>query len=104
MIVKAFSGPITKQAGEDVIVQGEIGDTFYLLEDGAVDVYISDQPHHHSSSSAVCFLTGVLGCRATTACPFPILALSIGSGASHLVCQCVVLRGKQGHRRMDMCY
>mmetsp|Transcript_26926 Transcript_26926/g.45031 ORF Transcript_26926/g.45031 Transcript_26926/m.45031 type:complete len:411 (-) Transcript_26926:132-1364(-) len=40
LIVKAFSGPITKPEGEDVIVQGEIGDIFYLLEDGAVDVYI----------------------------------------------------------------
>ncbi len=40
MIVKAFSGPLVKQPGENVIVQGDIGDTFYLLEDGAVDVYI----------------------------------------------------------------
>lgn len=40
MIVKAFSGPLTKQPGEDIIVQGDIGDVFYLLEDGAVDVYI----------------------------------------------------------------
>lgn len=41
MIVKAFSGPLMKQPGEDVIVQGEIGDIFYLLEDGLVDVYVS---------------------------------------------------------------
>lgn len=41
MIVNAFSGPISKAAGEDVIVQGDIGDTFYLLEEGTVDVYIS---------------------------------------------------------------
>mmetsp|Transcript_1690 Transcript_1690/g.2667 ORF Transcript_1690/g.2667 Transcript_1690/m.2667 type:complete len:402 (-) Transcript_1690:194-1399(-) len=41
MIVKAFSGPIMKKADEDIIVQGEIGDVFYLLEEGAVDVYIS---------------------------------------------------------------
>jgi cAMP-dependent protein kinase regulator len=40
MIVKAFSGPLTKQPGDDIIVQGDIGDVFYLLEDGAVDVYI----------------------------------------------------------------
>eukprot|EP01033_Poteriospumella_lacustris_P015353 gene15353-10976_t len=40
LIVKAFSGPIVKPAGENVIVQGDIGDTFYLLEDGTVDVYI----------------------------------------------------------------
>lgn len=40
MIVKAFSGPLTKQPGEDIIVQGDIGDVFYLLEEGAVDVYI----------------------------------------------------------------
>lgn len=40
MIVKAFSGPLIKQPGEDVIVQGDIGDVYYLLEDGAVDVYI----------------------------------------------------------------
>ena len=39
-IVKAFSGPLEKQEGEDIIVQGDIGDIFYLLEDGAVDVYI----------------------------------------------------------------
>jgi cAMP-dependent protein kinase regulator len=41
MIVNAFSGPISKAVGEDVIVQGDIGDTFYLLEEGTVDVYIS---------------------------------------------------------------
>lgn len=38
-IVKAFSGPLIKQPGEDVITQGDIGDTFYLLESGEVDVY-----------------------------------------------------------------
>ena len=40
MIVKAFAGPLVKHPGENVIVQGDIGDTFYLLEDGSVDVYI----------------------------------------------------------------
>jgi len=40
MIVKAFSGPLVKPVGENVIKQGDIGDTFYLLESGSVDVYI----------------------------------------------------------------
>lgn len=40
MIVKAFSGPLIKEPNDNVIVQGDIGDTFYLLEDGTVDVYI----------------------------------------------------------------
>lgn len=40
MIVKAFSGPLTKEAGDNIIVQGDIGDVFYLLEEGFVDVYI----------------------------------------------------------------
>ena len=40
MIIKAFTGPVMKQPGEDIIVQGDIGDVFYLLEDGAVDVYV----------------------------------------------------------------
>lgn len=41
MLVNAFNGPLLKKAGENIIVQGEIGDTFYLLEEGAVDVYVS---------------------------------------------------------------
>lgn len=40
MIVKAFTGPITKEVGETIIEQGDIGDVFYLLEDGSVDVYV----------------------------------------------------------------
>lgn len=40
-IVKAFSGPLIKPEGEDIIVQGDIGDTFYLLESGNVDVLVS---------------------------------------------------------------
>jgi cAMP-dependent protein kinase regulator len=40
-IVKAFSGPVIKPPGENVIVQGELGDVFFLLEEGLVDVYIS---------------------------------------------------------------
>ena len=39
-IVNAFAGPIEKPAGENIIVQGENGETFYLLEKGSVDVYI----------------------------------------------------------------
>jgi len=39
-IVNAFAGPLTKEEGEDIIVQGEIGDVFYLLEEGSVDIYI----------------------------------------------------------------
>jgi cAMP-dependent protein kinase regulator len=41
MLVNAFNGPLLKKAGENIIVQGEIGDTFYLLEEGTVDVYVS---------------------------------------------------------------
>lgn len=40
-LVKAFSGPKVRPVGENIITQGEIGDVFYLLEEGAVDVYIS---------------------------------------------------------------
>ena len=40
-IVKAFTGPLTKQAGDDIIVQGDIGDVFYLIESGDVDVYVA---------------------------------------------------------------
>lgn len=39
-IVNAFSGPVIKAPGENIIVQGDIGDVFYLLEDGNVDIYI----------------------------------------------------------------
>lgn len=48
-IVKAFSGPLIKEDGEDIIVEGDIGDVFYLLEEGSVDVYVSkagDSPVH----------------------------------------------------------
>lgn len=41
MIVKAFTGPLIKQPGEDIIVQGDIGDVFYLIESGDVDVYVA---------------------------------------------------------------
>ncbi|RYH23722.1 cyclic nucleotide-binding domain-containing protein [archaeon] len=34
MIVRAFSGPLVVPEGQDVIKQGDIGDTFYLLESG----------------------------------------------------------------------
>lgn len=40
-IVNAFNGPLIKEPGDDIIVQGELGDVFYLLEEGNVDVYIS---------------------------------------------------------------
>ena len=40
MIVNAFTGPTVVAAGEDIIVQGENGEIFYLIEDGQVDVYI----------------------------------------------------------------
>eukprot|EP01006_Ploeotia_vitrea_P011148 TRINITY_DN29733_c0_g1_i1.p1 TRINITY_DN29733_c0_g1~~TRINITY_DN29733_c0_g1_i1.p1 ORF type:complete len:413 (+),score=33.46 TRINITY_DN29733_c0_g1_i1:41-1279(+) len=40
-IVKAFSGPLVKQPGEDIITQGDIGDVFYLIESGDVDVYVA---------------------------------------------------------------
>jgi cAMP-dependent protein kinase regulator len=40
MIVNAFTGPNIVNAGDDIIVQGENGEIFYLIEDGQVDVYI----------------------------------------------------------------
>ncbi len=40
LIVRAFSGPLVMPPGVDVITQGDIGDVFYLLEDGSVDVFI----------------------------------------------------------------
>jgi cAMP-dependent protein kinase regulator len=43
-MVKAFSGPLMKEDGEDVIVEGDIGDVFYLIEEGKVDVYVSKVP------------------------------------------------------------
>ena len=39
-IVDAFAGPLEKNDGENIIIQGDNGDVFYLLEEGAVDVYI----------------------------------------------------------------
>lgn len=40
LIVKAFAGPIYKYPGEEIIRQGDIGDVFYLLESGTVDVFV----------------------------------------------------------------
>lgn len=40
MIVKTFTGPIIKVADDIVIEQGDIGDAFYLLEEGSVDVFV----------------------------------------------------------------
>jgi len=39
-VIKAFSGPLEKAPGDNIIIQGDIGDVFYLLEAGTVDVYI----------------------------------------------------------------
>ena len=41
MIVSAFAGPILKDAGELIIKQGDIGDVFYLLESGSVNVFVA---------------------------------------------------------------
>lgn len=40
LIVKAFAGPIYKYPGEEIIRQGDIGDVFYLLVSGTVDVFV----------------------------------------------------------------
>lgn len=52
MIVQAFTGPITVKSGVKIIQQGESGDTFYLLEDGSVDVFVTkkdeEAKHVHS--------------------------------------------------------
>lgn len=40
MIVNAFTGPRVVAPGENIIVQGENGEIFYLIESGQVDVYI----------------------------------------------------------------
>jgi len=40
LIVKAFSGPLDKNPGDKIIIQGDIGDIFYLLEEGSVDVFV----------------------------------------------------------------
>lgn len=40
MIVNAFTGPTVIEAGKDIIVQGENGEVFFLIEDGQVDVYV----------------------------------------------------------------
>lgn len=58
MIVKAFTGPIIKEAGDTIIEQGDIGDVFYLLESGLVDVYVqkkgedSKKVHTYKSGDA----------------------------------------------------
>lgn len=43
MIVSAFTGPILKDAGDRIIKQGDIGDAFYLLESGSVNVFLEKQ-------------------------------------------------------------
>ena len=55
-MVKAFSGPLMKEDGEDVITEGDIGDVFYLIEEGDVDVYVNKVPDtvvhtYHSGDS-----------------------------------------------------
>lgn len=79
-IVNAFHGPLKKEAGDDIIVQGEIGDVFYLLEEGNVDVYITkkDQPetkvHTYTPGNAFGELAIMYNapraatCRAQSAC------------------------------------
>jgi cAMP-dependent protein kinase regulator len=52
LIVKAFAGPVFKKPGEDIIRQGEIGDVFYLLEHGVVDVFVN-KPGQPQQSEAV---------------------------------------------------
>ena len=44
LIVKAFQGPIVKHTGENIIVQGEEGDLFYLIDKGTVDVFLRKGP------------------------------------------------------------
>lgn len=53
LLVKAFSGPYSIENETDIIVQGDIGDTFYLIEEGDVDVYVNDNKVHsyHSGDS-----------------------------------------------------
>jgi cAMP-dependent protein kinase regulator len=43
-MVKAFSGPLMKEDGEDIITEGDIGDVYYLIEEGNVDVYVKKVP------------------------------------------------------------
>jgi cAMP-dependent protein kinase regulator len=40
LIVKAFQGPVIKHAGENIIIQGEEGNLFYIIDKGQVDVYV----------------------------------------------------------------
>ena len=57
-IVKAFTGPLLKEAGDVIIQQGDIGDVFYLLESGSVDVHVqkkgedSKKVHSYKSGDA----------------------------------------------------
>jgi cAMP-dependent protein kinase regulator len=58
ILVRAFTGPIMKEAGETIIQQGDIGDVFYLLEDGLVNVFVqkkgedSKQVHTYKGGDA----------------------------------------------------
>lgn len=61
-IVGAFGGPVSYQPGADIIVQGDIGDTFYLLEDGLVDVFVRKsgademKVHTYRPGGLLCYL------------------------------------------------
>eukprot|EP00595_Chromulina_sp_UTEXLB2642_P000840 CAMPEP_0196765830 /NCGR_PEP_ID=MMETSP1095-20130614/13838_1 /TAXON_ID=96789 ORGANISM="Chromulina nebulosa, Strain UTEXLB2642" /NCGR_SAMPLE_ID=MMETSP1095 /ASSEMBLY_ACC=CAM_ASM_000446 /LENGTH=183 /DNA_ID=CAMNT_0042124805 /DNA_START=140 /DNA_END=688 /DNA_ORIENTATION=+ len=48
MIVQAFNGPILIEKDTDIIIQGDIGDIFYLIESGSVDVYVEKQGLVHT--------------------------------------------------------
>ena len=79
LIVRAFSGPMQKAAGDKIIVQGDIGDNFYLLEEGSVDVYVKkgnteNKVHTYSPGDAFGELALMYNapraatCVATTSC------------------------------------
>lgn len=53
LIVKAFSGPVKKPAGVDIIRQGDAGDLFYLLEKGTVEVFVKKRNPDGSQGEAV---------------------------------------------------
>jgi cAMP-dependent protein kinase regulator len=50
LIINAFSGPLYKHPGDIIIQQGDIGDVFYLLEMGKVDVFIKRKSNSNSST------------------------------------------------------
>jgi cAMP-dependent protein kinase regulator len=50
LIINAFSGPLYKHPGDVIIQQGDIGDVFYLLEMGKVDVFIKRKRNKNDNS------------------------------------------------------